>query len=256
MTLSELFFCVKSRGAVCDSDFKEADHPRDESGRFSASEKKGNFSTLKGNFSGYNKSEKERKSELQNAKAIKIDIAEYKDKTIKECREIAKSEYSKLQPVEKDGITIEFKPFGFRETKAHSADKNVLYVLGKMDNIIKNAVFMYAEPNTDEKKSNTIDILNYAAKTNIDGKEYYTRIVIRRDKDGNFYYDNDSTSIEKAKANIDILLPAYQQRGFTNNSPYVDRISQWLFGVKFNKNNKHDTVDSLSGLFEQMKNRE
>lgn len=109
---------------------------------------------------------------------------------------------------------------------------------------------------TDEKKSNTVDILNYAAKTNIDGKEYYTRIVIRRDKDGNFYYDNDSTSIEKVKANIDILLPAYQQRGFTNNPPYVDRISQWLFGVKFNKNNKHDTVDSLAGLFEMLKNRE
>ena len=184
--------------------------------------------------------EDKRKELLNNQESISIYTDDYKGLSDKETRDLAKKKYALLKPIHKDGITIEFKPFGFRETKSHSADKNVLYVLGQLDDILNKAVFMYKEPNTDEKKTNTKDFLYYAAKTRIDGVEYYTRIVIRVDKDGNYYYDNDSTSVEKVKANIDILLPSYQQRGFTNNSPYIDRISQWLAGVKLDENNKHD----------------
>lgn len=42
-----------------------------------------------------------------------------------------------------------------------------------------------------------------------------------------------------------ILLPSYQQKGFTNNPPYIDRITQWLAGVKLDTNNKHDIKNAL-----------
>jgi hypothetical protein len=58
---------------------------------------------------------------------------------------------------------------------------------------------MYREPNTDHKKNNTLNMFNYAVKINIDSKDYFTRIVIREDKDGNYYYDNESIAIEKTK---------------------------------------------------------
>lgn len=191
-------------------------------------------------FTGYDKSYAERKKELTTSNPIDIDTTDYKGKTDKEVRNIAKAKYSKLTSVKKDGIEINFKPFGFKETRSHSADQNVLYVLGDMDALINKATFMFEEKNTDPKKSNTLNVLNYAVKTKIDGKEYYTRIVIREDRDGNFYYDNDSTEVEKIKAKVGILLPSSRQKGFTIQSPYADRITQWLAGVKLKINNKHD----------------
>lgn len=112
-----------------------------------------------------------------------------------------------------------------------------------MNDILNKAVFMYKEPNTDEKKTNTLNILNYAGKTRINGTEYYTRIVIREDKNGNFYYDNDCTEVEKAKANL--RLNTAPNAGHHENSPYIDRITQWLAGVKLDVNNKHDIKKAL-----------
>ena len=200
----------------------------------------GKRSVQNANFSGYEKSAEERKKELTTSTPVQINTSDYQGKTYKEIKCIAKAKYSKLKPVNKHGICIIFKPLGYKETKSHSADRKVLYVLGDMDILIRQATFMFEEKNTDPQKTNTLNIFNYAVKTKIDGKEYYTRIVIREDKDGNFYYDNDSTEVQKVKAVVGILLPSSQQKGFTNTPPYIDRVSQWLAGVKFKINNKHD----------------
>lgn len=241
-SLQNLFdYARRDRYAVTDAEWEEAKHPRNKSGQFAS----GNESNLNKDFTGNRISEEERKKTLQVMNPVEVGTADYKGKTPAECRAIAKDKYSRLNPIKKDGIKIEFKPFGYKETKSHSADLNVMYVLGQMNDILNRAVFMYKEPNTDEKKTNTLNILNYAGKTRINGTEYYTRIVIREDKNGNFYYDNDCTEVEKVKANIDILLPSYQQKGFINNPPYIDRITQWLAGVKLDTNNKHDIKNAL-----------
>ena len=261
-SLQDLFdYAKRDRYAVTDAEWEERKHPRDENGQFAS----GNGSKLNKDFTGNRTPEEERKKMLQELNPVEESTADYKGKTPAECRAIAKDKYSRLKPIEKDGIKIEFKPFGYKETKSHSADLNVMYVLGQMNDILRSAVFMYKEPNTDEKKTNTLNILNYAGKTRINGTEYYTRIVIREYKDGNFYYDNDSTEVEKLKANLrlstapnaghhenspyatksGILLPSYQQKGFTYNPSYIDRITQWLAGVKLDTNNKHDIKNAL-----------
>lgn len=200
----------------------------------------GTRTTQNKSFSGYNRTQEERKQSLIKSSPIEISTSAYKGKTEKEIKQLAKSKYSKLKPVYKDGIKVIFKPMGYNETKSHSADKNVLYVLGDMDKLVKESTFMFEEPNSDPRKTNTLNVFNYAVKTRIDGNDYYTRIVIREDKDGNFYYDNDSTEVEKVKADVDILLPSSQQKGFIKIPPYVSRVPQWLAGVKLKVNNKHD----------------
>lgn len=189
-------------------------------------------------FTGGQIPENKRKENLQNQNAVKIRTDDFKGISDSEIRNLAKDKYKQLKPIQKDGINIEFPVSGYKETKQHSADKNVMYVLGQLDEIMKNAVFMYKEPNSDPKKEQTLNMLNYAAKVEINGEEYYTRIVIREDVNGNYYYDNDSTSIEKVKANLEFL--SAPNAGAHQSSPYIDRISQWLAGVKFDVNNKHD----------------
>jgi hypothetical protein len=155
------------------------------------------------NFTGDSVSEKQRKENLINRKGILINKQEYEGITDKEIRDIAKSKYSNLKPIEKDGIVIEFPMSGFKETKQHSADKKVLYVMEHLDYILKTSVFMYREPNSDRKKTTTLNMMNYANKITIDGVDYFIRIVINEDVNGNFYYDNDSVEFEKVKANIE-----------------------------------------------------
>ena len=222
--------------------FTESDHPRAENGRFItkfAPDKGGvcgGSSHLNKKFNGDSVPENERKEKLRNQKAIKIDKSDYEGKTDKECREIAKDKYKNLKPIFKDKIKIEFPMSGFKETKHHSADKNVLYIIEQLPELLESAVFMYREPNTDPKKENTLNMFNYAVKTNIDGTDYFTRIVIREDKGGNYYYDNDSINLKKAG----MKFLSEPNPGAHQNQPYMDRISQWLSGVKLDVNNKHD----------------
>ncbi|WP_296016731.1 hypothetical protein [uncultured Treponema sp.] len=239
-SLQNLFdYAKRDRYAVTDAEWEEAKHPRDESGQFAS----GNESKLNKDFTGNRTPKEERKKTLQVMNPVEVGTADYKGKTPAECRAIAKDKYSRLNPIKKDGIKIEFPMRGFKETRQHSADLNVMYVLGQMNDILDRAVFMYKEPNTDEKKTNTLNILNYAGKTRINGTEYYTRIVIREDKNGNFYYDNDCTEVEKVKANL--RLNTAPNAEHHENSPYIDRITQWLAGVKSDVNNKHDIKNAL-----------
>ena len=228
-------------------------------------------SRLNDKFTGDAVPEAERRKDLVNQRPVEILMNDFRGLTDKETRTVAKQKYGLLKSVEKDGIHIEFPMSGYRETNQHSADKNVLYVLGQLGDIMRNAVFMYSEPNSDPKKTSTINMLNYAAKTMIDGEEYYTRLVIREDKDGNFYYDNDSTSVEKVKANLEVPVPistgvahhgslseADSRLNTAPNaghhgSPYMDRISQWLAGVKENVNNKHDRAATYSESLNEYK---
>ena len=127
---------------------------------------------------------------------------------------------------------------GFNETTQHIADKNVLYALGDIDKLIPRATFMYEDKNTDPKKQQTLSLLYYAVKTSINGADYFTRLVIREDVNGNFYYDNDSTSVEKTKRSMEFL--SSPNEGAHQKPPYIDRVTQWLAGVKLKVNNKHD----------------
>ena len=276
MTLREQFESLKQNGYICDADnlppreWSDGKMHEKKAGKWHVvgSGNSENQSKYKDwselphtqqnvNFSGNKQSESERKEQLKNLSPLEINTTDFKGKTDKECRAIAKQKYSKLDYVEKDGIRVDFKPIGYKETKSHSADKNVLYVLGDMDKLIKQSVFMFVEPNTDEDKNNTLNFLNYAAKTKINGSDYYVRILIREDRDGNFYYDNENISVEKIKGVLEspTNIPTV---GVNSETPYVDRIAQWLAGVKLNVNNKHDrdnqTKDAtLLDIFEMIK---
>lgn len=196
------------------------------------------------NFTGYNKSQDTRKSELMNSKPVSVSTTDYEGKTESECKAIVKQKYKSISlrtqtnPIEKDGIKIECPMSGFKETTQHIADKNVLYALGEIDTLIDKSTFMYEERNTDPKKAQTLNMLYYAVKTKISNSEYFTRLVIREDVNGNYYYDNDSTSIEKVRRSLEFL--SAPNAGAHQKPPYIDRVSQWLAGVKLKVNNKHD----------------
>lgn len=214
------------------------------------------------NFTGDTKPVSERQKTLINQEPIEININDYIGKTPKEAKHIAKDKYRQisvrtmLNPIKKDGIDIQLPMSAFSEIKQHIADRKVLYVMGHIDKLLENAVFMFPEKNTDPKKQDTINFLNYGVKTKIDGEDYFTRLVIREDKKGNFFYDNDSTEVKKIKAKP--RLNSGPTPGHHENSPYTNRITQWLLGVKSNVNNKHDRINqtkdkSLSQLFHEWK---
>lgn len=104
-------------------------------------------------------------------------------------------------PVETaDGRSVHFLTRGFKEIKSHSADPHTLAIVPILKEVVASARYIgegdvaATAANKDVKAYHI-----YARRVNLGDGSMVARIVIREDKNGNQFYDEESTSIENVK---------------------------------------------------------
>ncbi|MGV3661288.1 MAG: zeta toxin family protein [Prosthecobacter sp.] len=98
-------------------------------------------------------------------------------------------------PVTRDGRVVKFTMTGFKEMRQHSADPRVLQMLPSMPEMLRKAVPIFSESNTEPNKPNIRAYHHYAIKSTLGGEEFYARLVVREDESGESHYDADATSV-------------------------------------------------------------
>ncbi|MBK8093054.1 MAG: hypothetical protein IPK32_13965 [Verrucomicrobiaceae bacterium] len=138
------------------------------------------------------------RNELENQTAMPLD-ERFSGLSVGELREAAqgyfKSNLAPLTelPITRDGRAVKFTMRGFREMRHHSADSRVLQMIPSLPEMLRKAVPIFSEENTEKTKPNILAFHHYAIKASLGGTEFYARIVVREDNNGNVQYDLDAT---------------------------------------------------------------
>ena len=121
-----------------------------------------------------------------------------------EQRIVAKEIYAKLKSgstvMTEDGRNVHFRTRGFKEIKSHSADPHTLAIVPILKEVIASAHYI-GEGDVEDKPANK-DVKAYhlyARRVNLGDGSMIARIVIREDKNGEHFYDEESTSLETIK---------------------------------------------------------
>ena len=171
---------------------------------------------------------------LEQQSAITIDDAELSALSVAELRKevVKRYEEKKLKPEKTiDGREVKFTGVGLREVKQHSADRKVLELLDKAHELIKVAIPLWSEDHTQANPSDSIRAWHYyGAKVALNGQDYFARLVVREDVNGNIYYDNDLTTVESISGHIGDASPT--KSGAATVSTDKRSISRWAHAVK------------------------
>ncbi len=171
---------------------------------------------------------------LEQQSAITIDDAELSALSVAELRKevVKRYEEKKLKPEKTiDGREVKFTGVGLREVKQHSADRKVLELLDKAHELIKVAIPLWSEDHTQANPSDSIRAWHYyGAKVALNGQDYFARLVVREDVNGNIYYDNDLTTVESISGHIGDASPT--KSGAATVSTDERSISRWAHAVK------------------------
>ncbi|MGN1359502.1 MAG: hypothetical protein ACI4X9_03485, partial [Kiritimatiellia bacterium] len=127
-----------------------------------------------------------------------------------------------------DGRVVHFYRRGFNETRYHSADSHTLAIIPILKETIASAHLFY-NGDKSARDGNDRSYHLYARKVNLGDGERIARIVIREDKNGNMYYDSESTSVETLKEILDQGYPKPNQAQ-GRESPYATHSLAELFG--------------------------
>lgn len=152
----------------------------------------------------------------------------------KEQRIAAKALYDELKangPVDtRDGRSVRFTGVGFKEIKSHSADPHTLAIVPILREVVASARYI-GEGDVDATAANK-DVRAYhiyARRVNLGDGSMVARIVIREDKNGNQFYDEESTSLEKVKE-IQGQGSRDPNTGSGDGSPYAPHSLAEFFG--------------------------
>lgn len=186
----------------------------------------------------------QKKELLEGMSAISIDDSTLTALELITLRTGVKDIFTSFQPVKtQDGRTVLFTPRGYKEVKSHSANPKMLLLLAKADTILKKALPLFSEVHKQKDKTDSIRAWHYyGAKVflteNNKKVNYYARIVVREDVNGNIYYDNDLTKTEK----INGTEGAHPTNSGTS-TPAVDRYSIAHFFESVNPSEVSKAVD-------------
>jgi len=61
---------------------------------------------------------------------------------------------------------------------------------------LSSSLPLWSDKNTDPKHKNVKAFHHYGTRATIEGRDSYTRFLIREDNNGQIHYDHDSTSVE------------------------------------------------------------
>jgi hypothetical protein len=139
----------------------------------------------------------------------------------------------KNQPVTTvDGRTVKFTGVGLREVKQHSADRSVLELLAKADQILKQAIPLWSLDHKSHTKGDSIRAWHYyGAKVELRGKEFFARLVLREDVNGHIYYDNDLSSVESVSGRTGATYAIPSKTGAVAVSAGDHSLSAWYQSV-------------------------
>ncbi len=191
------------KDGVEDEDFKESDHPRDKSGKFTS----GSNST---------QSPKEEGSE-KKSKPIEItgkEIGNYKD--IKELQSKA-IEYYKThlqgKTVEnKDLGEVFFSRVGMNKFISSGADPNKLKMVVVLPDIIKYGKYEGAEKPKHDKNGTILKYHRVSNTVKMDGKNYKVSALIWEDRQGNKFYNLNPNADEYIKEEASVGDTFVQRR--------------------------------------------
>lgn len=133
-----------------------------------------------------------------------------------------------------DGRRVRFGGAGFRETAHHSADRRVLEIIPHLREMIGEAAPLWSDTVVPPSDKNIKAFHHYGIKTRFANGEAFVRIVVREEVNGNFYYDNDATSVEQiAQASKQPPLPRTKAGARQSPpTPARNRLVAWWQSVK------------------------
>jgi hypothetical protein len=142
-----------------------------------------------------------------------------------------------------DGREVQFTRVGFNEVKNHSADRNVMELLAKAREVLPKAVPLWSEAHTPKDEYDSIMAWHYyGAKVSLGGTEYLARIVVRENENGDVYYDNDLSSVEKIGS---LAKATHDKHGALAVSTDTRSIGQWY--AKINPASVSKVTDPSTG---------
>lgn len=101
---------------------------------------------------------------------------------------------------------------GIKETSHHNMfQKGHIEGIVNIPNLIENSIFITSENNEDNRKPNLKKFHYFASGTKIDDIDYTAKIVFTETKDGELYYDQSLSTIEKGKL-IDLIKGNEQEK--------------------------------------------
>lgn len=204
------------KDGVEDEDFKESDHPRDKSGKFTS----GSNST---------QSPKEEGSE-KKSKPIEItgkEIGNYKD--IKELRQKAIDYYKKnLQGTyahNKELGKIFFSGKGLHKFISSSGEETKLKMIVILKNIIETGKEIIPEEPLHERKDGIVKFYRINNEVKMDGKKYRTSALIGEDEQGNKFYNlnEDVDKWEKRRSTLDAYPSQIGGKKDTSNNIITEK---------------------------------
>lgn len=111
---------------------------------------------------------------------------------------------------------------GINEIKNHNIfSKGHIEAISAIPELIKNAIYISSEPNEDGRKPQYTKFHYFAYGYNLDNEDYTAKIVFTETKDGELFYDQSLSAIEKGRL-IDIIqkknmLEAFNQKNIQNS---------------------------------------
>ena len=164
---------------------------------------------------------------LNKAKELYRNLYQTKNKNGRGIPKVIKNKYS-------EDIIVSMQ--GFKEMGRHSANPHILPLIPYLETIIKNSIFLYADPPLqDRKKRNapfTKEYRQYACKIRFNGTPAYVRTTVRVATDGKYYYDItvDNYEIKQKKEEPSQLAAPDIKSGsaMKDSSLSASILSNWL----------------------------
>ena len=100
-----------------------------------------------------------------------------------------------------DSRIVHFMTRGLKEARSHSADPHTLAVMEVLREIIASMHYI-GEGDVKPTDKDVLAYHIYARRVNLGDGEMVVRIVIREDKNGNMFYDDDATTVDMIKGSL------------------------------------------------------
>jgi diguanylate cyclase (GGDEF)-like protein len=187
---------------------------------------------------------KARATALRHSKPVRIDSGELTGLEGAALRDSAKDVYTRLAkkgPVTtRDNREVRLTPVGFKKTRSHSADPKTLRIVPQLRTLFEQAVPLWSDTVKRRTPQESVRAYhNYGAKARFDDGDYYVRLVVREDVNGNIYYDNELSQVEKIGEGVEA-----DQYNETGAAPVTDKkkLRAWL--AKVNRDSASKVVDA------------
>lgn len=184
-------------------------------------------------------------NELDAMKPVTLEFAELTGLDVKEQRKAARRKFDELYKKDGDSIyltnrygdKINIPTAVFKEIKRHTANIDALQVIPHIQQLLDRSIYLYTTiPDINREKRMTryvTEYRTYGAKVFIDNTEYFSKCVIRLQKNGEIILHDIDINKKIKDETSDRSAPGYYPGlGSTSSSFVINSIPWWLNEVK------------------------